>query len=231
MIAYLQFYADELRSINEMIEILGNKENRVLYNLDKNVEKNCRKLLCRKGDLINCLAKVYRGKETQNNLIESVAFYQKEWNKINDIFFEYLEKIIGHKSDYNYYYCVVDPFVCGVADWGGNEIMLGVNQTSYAFSKIAAYEITLSYIFNILNKQKKKLTDRQKWGISECLASTLLDQDEIKNKLWKKGGKLEKINRYPELDRLQRQINLQDIDKRGFKTVLNSISKNIENFM
>lgn len=213
-----------------MIEILRNEKNRVIYELDENVEKKCRKLLHRKKYVADCLAKAYREKITQNNLVRSTALYQKEWGKINDIFFEYLEKITGYKSNYDCYYCVVDPCIYAVADWGGNEIMLGMNQPSCIFSKIAAYEITVSYVFNILNREKKELTDEQKWAISECFSGILLNQDKVKNKLWKKTEKIKKRNFYPELDRLKQEINQQIGNKKNFKTLLNFICENIEKF-
>jgi len=155
-------------------------------------------------------------------LKKTQRLYQKSWDKINDEFFETVEKITGFSWKHKIYFCVLSPFRIGISSWGGDKIVRTWRENPYSMRKITAHELLISHIFTILERDFKNenLTNKEKWALAEISAFAIAGLEKKMLKFWPWILEEEKYplnHNYPELYNLQKKLKPIYQKKRNFK--------------
>lgn len=158
-------------------------------------------------------------------LNKTKKLYQKSWDEINNEFFRTVEEITGYPWKYKRYYCVISPFRRGISSWGGNKIVRIWSENPYLMRKITAHELLISHIFTIFERdfKREKLTNKEKWAISEISAFAICGLEEKMLKFWpwiSEKAKYPLNHNYPELYNLQRKLKPVYQRRKTFKEFL-----------
>jgi hypothetical protein len=126
---------------------------------------------------------------------------QKEWNKINNSFFEIVEHITKQKWKYQKYKVIISVFHSGLAPREQNFIIRGVNQLPQ--NRITAHELLMGHLWEILQKYKNRIDEAKLWAINEITTVAILGLEHKLNKLWKNKGYEHFLSNYPQLEKLK----------------------------
>lgn len=170
-----------------------------------------------------------RYKGLSNLIKEKEKLSQKEWNKINDFFFEKTEEITKQKWKYTKYKVVVSVFHPGVAPREQNFIVRGFNQLPD--ERITAHELFMGNLWTILDsKYGGKINDMKLWAINEITTDAILGLEPSLNKLWSDNmkGYDNFLTNYPQLEKLKMKLKDVYLNKKSFTDYLDKAIKIVE---
>jgi hypothetical protein len=141
--------------------------------------------------------------------------FQLEWDKINDKFSRYVEKVTGYNWFYPEYECVLSFNIRGASNWGkviwGDipKIVRGydVPTNSWYFTRITAHELILAHYFEIYRRyyDKEGLKDGQVWALAEIAAFALTSLTPEAKTFWSNTEYYTNHN-YPQIVELQNEL-------------------------
>jgi hypothetical protein len=141
--------------------------------------------------------------------------FQLEWDKINDEFSKYVEKVTGYKWFYPEYECVLSFNIRGASNWGkciwGNvpKIVRGYNEPTQngLFLRITAHELILAHYFEIYRRhyEHEGLKDGQVWALAEIAAFALTSLTPEAKTFWSYTEYYTNHN-YPQIVELQNEL-------------------------
>jgi hypothetical protein len=164
-------------------------------------------------DVIGFLPPLLQEKlENQQEKVDyALENYQKEWNKINDTFFNKTREITGSDWNYDIYYVVLSPINRGISSRGEDTVIRWIHDDPKEQLRITAHELLMSHIWNVL---LCKHPDAQKdgnmfyWAFNEITTTAVLGLEPELNDLWTEEtqGFDQFLSNYPQLTKLKMKL-------------------------
>ena len=153
--------------------------------------------------------KQYEINDKYKFLESSINLYGESWDKINDIFSDYIEKRTGYKWFYDNYECVVSVIHSGISNWGtAPKIVRSWKENPYSMRRITAHELILSHYFEIYkrNSKEENLTDGQVWALAEIAAFALTSLTPEVKEFWPWNTEYYTSHNYPHIVEIQNEL-------------------------
>lgn len=158
--------------------------------------------------------------------------YQKEWDRINNHFFEKTKEITSASWEHDLYYVVVSPIHKGISSMGGDTVVRSAFEDPKNQLRITAHELLMSHIWTVLWKvvpESKKDTFRTYWAVNELIANAILGLDPFFKDLWTKKtrGYDQYLTNYPQLNDLKTLIKEIYLSKHSFGDFVNLVCSRV----
>ena len=169
------------------------------------------------------IEKVVKEKYEKEDIIidKAVVSYQKAWDKINDEFYNEIEKITETKWKFPEYKVVLSPFHPGIANRANNIVVRSIYEDPEDQKRITAHEILMVHIWSIIDDNYPEAENDiggRFWGLNEITTVMILGLEPNLNKLWtkQKQGTDNFLNNYPQLTTLREELKQIYINKKKF---------------
>jgi hypothetical protein len=156
---------------------------------------------------------------------EAIRKYQTEWDKINDNFYQEVERVTNKDWQFPKYKVVVSPFHPGVSNRGNNVVIRSAFEDPSQQKRITAHEILMIHVWSILDTrypEAKKDPLKHFWGLNEITTVAILGLEPKLNRLWTKKaqGYDQYLANYPQLKLPQMSLKKTYLAKKDFGSYL-----------
>jgi len=165
------------------------------------------------------LDKQYEINEKFKFLESAIDLYKESWDKINDEFSDYIERVTGYKWFYDDYECVVSVIHGGMSNWGNApKIVRSWKENPYSMRRITAHELILSHYFEIYkrNYEEENLTDGQVWALAEIAAFALTSLTPEVKEFWPWNAEYYTEHNYPHIVEIQNELKGVFLNMKNF---------------
>lgn len=162
-----------------------------------------------------------RYEKDASSLPAAVDAYQESWDKINEAFSAYVERVTDHPWAHETYYCVVSLWHPGISNWDGSDrIVRWWGEDPLKMRRITAHELILHHYFVIIKRDfaDEGLEEIQIWALAEiaAFAMTSLTPEARTFWPWDETGYYTDHN-YPSIVDLQLALREPFINRKNFK--------------
>ncbi len=173
----------------------------------------------------NDIANLYDEKylKDKQQLISKKKEFLKEWNKINDLFKQETENVVGLKWKHPTYKVIVSLFHPGVSNVFGNTVYLWIYDEWDTHLRITAHELLMTHIWQYFFKNfpHQEIFDNwnKYWSVNEITTTFILGIEQKLNNLWteRMKGYENFLQNYPQLAKNRDLLANEYNNRKSFK--------------
>ena len=171
-----------------------------------------------------------RYQQYETTIEKKLISYQASWDEMNDLFFERIQQITGHKWRFDEYFVVVSPIHPGVSNRFGDKVIRWIFEDPVQQRRITAHEILMTHIWDIFDQElldyyenpQEESAKMHLWALNEITTMALLGLEPELNELWSAGTRgFSTQHNYPQIVQLQRELKEAYVEKSDFQDYLN----------
>jgi len=158
--------------------------------------------------------------------------YQREWDKINDVFFDKTKALTEHAWTHPTYKVVLSPLNEGVSDMRGDTVVRSALEDSKDQLRITAHELLMHHTWHVIWKlfpESEENPSFEYWAANELVTNAVLGLDPGFKDLWSKKtrGYDKYLRNYPQLDEVKMLLKDEYKEKRSFKDFMKEAYKKV----